>query len=142
LNRYSYCLNNPLKYIDPSGHRIDDKPNFAPPTDGGGGSGGEGDGNRQDDGDENERQSLPLEPKGTLPTNAETITIPVPPIPVVVGESIGSTILGWLAVAGTFVLMVLFQQIHLEIIQHFLRRLANQPKKMDSNLRKTGTVKR
>ncbi|MEA1958812.1 MAG: RHS repeat-associated core domain-containing protein [Chloroflexota bacterium] len=20
LNRYSYCLNNPLKYIDPSGH--------------------------------------------------------------------------------------------------------------------------
>jgi RHS repeat-associated protein len=21
LNRYSYCLNNPLKYIDPSGHR-------------------------------------------------------------------------------------------------------------------------
>jgi RHS repeat-associated protein len=22
LNRYSYCLNNPLKYIDPSGHRV------------------------------------------------------------------------------------------------------------------------
>jgi RHS repeat-associated protein len=23
LNRYSYCLNNPLKYVDPSGHNID-----------------------------------------------------------------------------------------------------------------------
>jgi hypothetical protein len=22
LNRYSYCLNNPLKYIDPSGHKV------------------------------------------------------------------------------------------------------------------------
>ncbi len=34
LNRYSYCLNNPLKYIDPSGHRelLDpDQPNDGPP---------------------------------------------------------------------------------------------------------------
>jgi hypothetical protein len=23
LNRYSYCLNNPLKYVDPTGHQID-----------------------------------------------------------------------------------------------------------------------
>jgi RHS repeat-associated protein len=23
LNRYSYCLNNPLKYVDPSGHEVD-----------------------------------------------------------------------------------------------------------------------
>ena len=25
LNRYSYCLNNPLKYVDPSGHDSDAK---------------------------------------------------------------------------------------------------------------------
>jgi RHS repeat-associated protein len=30
LNRYSYCLNNPLKYIDPSGH---DPYNFPPGAD-------------------------------------------------------------------------------------------------------------
>ena len=34
LNRYSYCLNNPLKYIDPSGNREledIDEPNDGPP---------------------------------------------------------------------------------------------------------------
>jgi RHS repeat-associated protein len=31
FNRYSYCLNNPLKYIDPSGH--DEIPSYEPPPD-------------------------------------------------------------------------------------------------------------
>jgi RHS repeat-associated protein len=33
LNRYSYVLNNPLKYVDPSGHKfVEDIPSGAPPS--------------------------------------------------------------------------------------------------------------
>jgi RHS repeat-associated protein len=108
LNRYSYCLNNPLRYIDPSGHDlfndyyyyVANGGNVKPPS---------MFGDRNGDGDEgrgrNENKpSFPLKPKDTPPTHAETIPIPVP---VIIGESIGSTILGWLSVAGTFILMVL-----------------------------------
>ncbi|MFC2027117.1 RHS repeat-associated core domain-containing protein [Chloroflexota bacterium] len=32
LNRYSYCLNNPLRYIDPSGHGYQEDGSFIPET--------------------------------------------------------------------------------------------------------------
>ncbi len=46
LNRYSYCLNNPLIYVDPSGHNIETLPPHTPETqfpenDWGAGSGGD-----------------------------------------------------------------------------------------------------
>jgi RHS repeat-associated protein len=47
LNRYSYCLNNPLRYIDPSGHSPVDEI-YRRIYEGGGGGGGSG-----DDGDSN-----------------------------------------------------------------------------------------
>jgi hypothetical protein len=45
FNRYSYCLNNPLKFIDPSGHSSDPSDYYqyyGPPSSGGGGDGGGG----------------------------------------------------------------------------------------------------
>jgi murein DD-endopeptidase MepM/ murein hydrolase activator NlpD len=41
FNRYTYCMNNPLRYTDPSGNRGVPPPHIQPYRDGGGGAGGQ-----------------------------------------------------------------------------------------------------
>jgi RHS repeat-associated protein len=77
LNRYSYVLNSPLKYIDPTGHSYCDSPyadpeecdgddeigSWSPPSGGGGGGGG----------------SDPLDPGLPVPTNNSPCCTPSSP---------------------------------------------------------------
>ncbi len=65
LNRYSYVVNNPLKYTDPTGHWWDenDEWHFGPQPDDGGGGGGSGGGGDGDSGNGGTGgPSLPLGP--------------------------------------------------------------------------------
>ncbi|AGG05810.1 hypothetical protein C1G86_0191 [Dehalococcoides mccartyi] len=106
LNRYSYVLNNPLKYIDPSGHRMVIPGNppqngipFPGPEDPGGSS-GNGSSDDSDDSDSNSGSFFETDGDNTAPPRMNAVD-----------AIVGTTILAagaMMAVTGAIVFLAVF----------------------------------
>ncbi len=74
LNRYSYVLNNPIRYNDPTGHMCSDPEDPTPSCDGSGGGGGGGDGGGGGNGGGNSEEEEEDEGGTYTPTPIPTST--------------------------------------------------------------------